>query len=202
MSFLDFFTGRKRDEDKERIALKKEFERASEWIKHLHQRDGNHENNISELNSRLSTIENDLEEIKKYISMFGPKMFKQPSKQLPLPVYKQTAVEGVQTGRQTGVEDSFLRHLSTMERAIIWVLLNTDQKLSYEDISVLLGKDKSTIRGQINTIRQKQEGVVEELIEKNGKKRVYIPEEIKISLLRTLKKPEEKKKKKLFRSSF
>jgi hypothetical protein len=55
-------------------------------------------------------------------------------------------------------------------------------KLSYEDIALLLGKDKSTIRGQINAIKQKSEGLIEEMSEKNGKKRVFIPEEIKQKL--------------------
>ncbi|GAI31057.1 unnamed protein product, partial [marine sediment metagenome] len=49
-----------------------------------------------------------------------------------------------------------------------------------------LGKERSTIRGQINAIRQKS-GLIEELIEKKGKKRVFIPEEIKEKLLKRAK---------------
>jgi len=51
----------------------------------------------------------------------------------------------------------------------------------------MLGKERSTIRGQINTIKQRSEGLIEEEIEKNGKKRVFIPEEIKEKLLKKTK---------------
>ena len=50
-----------------------------------------------------------------------------------------------------------------------------------------MGKEKSTIRGQINTIKSKSEGLIEESIEKNGKKRVFIPEEIKEKMLKKQK---------------
>jgi hypothetical protein len=43
-----------------------------------------------------------------------------------------------------------------------------EMKLSYEDLALMLGKEKSTIRGQINTIKQKSEGLIEEITEKNG----------------------------------
>ena len=60
--------------------------------------------------------------------------------------------------------------------------MNSDLKLSYEDLALLLGKERSTVRGQVNSIRQKAEGIIEEINEKNGKKRVYIPKEIKEKL--------------------
>ena len=60
-------------------------------------------------------------------------------------------------------------------------------KLSYDDLAAMLGKERSTIRGQINTIKQKSESLIEEIIEKNGKKRVFIPEEIKEKMLKKTK---------------
>ncbi|MCK5044063.1 hypothetical protein KAR52_03620 [Candidatus Pacearchaeota archaeon] len=60
-------------------------------------------------------------------------------------------------------------------------------KLSYDDLSAILGKERSTIRGQINVIKQKSESLIEELIEQNGKKRIYIPEEIKEKMLKKSK---------------
>jgi hypothetical protein len=60
-------------------------------------------------------------------------------------------------------------------------------KLGYDDLSAILGKEKSTIRGQINAIKAKSEGLIEESIEKNGKKRVFIPEEIKEKVLKKQK---------------
>ena len=73
------------------------------------------------------------------------------------------------------------------ERAILWILLNSDMRLGYEDLSTILGKEKSTIRGQINSIKSKSEGLIEESIERNGKKRVFIPEEIKEKMLKKQK---------------
>jgi hypothetical protein len=59
--------------------------------------------------------------------------------------------------------------------------------LSYEDLAALLGKDRSTIRGQINSIKQKNRGIIEESLEVNGKKRLFIPEEIKSLILKSVK---------------
>jgi chromosome segregation and condensation protein ScpB len=97
---------------------------------------------------------------------------------------KQTVVTPVQNVVQTAVQTNVLENLSLMERAIVWALANSDQKLSYEDLAVVLGKDKSTIRGQINAIRQKSEGLIEESREANGKKRLYIPEEMRQIMLK------------------
>ena len=119
---------------------------------------------------------------------------KQLFKQRQTADYKQTGVLGVQTGVQTGVQMSFLSSLSTMERAIVWVLLNTDMKLSCEDIAAILNKEKSTIRGQINAIKQKSEGMVEEAIEKNGKKRYFVGEEVKDMLLSNMKAEKKKRR--------
>ena len=60
-------------------------------------------------------------------------------------------------------------------------------RLGYDDLSAILGKEKSTIRGQINAIKSKSEGLIEESIEKNGKKRVFIPDEIKEKMLKKQK---------------
>jgi chromosome segregation and condensation protein ScpB len=60
--------------------------------------------------------------------------------------------------------------------------LQSDLKLSYEDLALLLGKERSTVRGQVNSIKQKSDGLILEITEKNGKKRVYIPDEMKEKL--------------------
>jgi hypothetical protein len=67
-------------------------------------------------------------------------------------------------------------------------------KLSYEDLAAMLGKRKSTIRGQVNSIRQKSEGLIEEIVGENNKKRVYIPEKNKEILLKTRKVRSNKKR--------
>jgi len=167
--------------------VKDDFKKTGEWINHLHTRDAHHEHGLNELNERLSYLEQEMGEIRHFLSFFGPGVFKQLSKQPSTAVDKQTAVEAVQTGVQTAVENGFLRHLSTMERAIVWVLLNTELKMSYEDVAAVLGKERSTIRGQINSIRQKSEGLIEEVTERNGKKRIYVPEHMKNLLLKSVK---------------
>ncbi|MEK6836649.1 MAG: hypothetical protein AABX94_03205, partial [Nanoarchaeota archaeon] len=75
-----------------------------------------------------------------------------------------------------------LKGLSSNERLIVFTLMNTELKLSYEDIARLLGKERATIRGQINAIKQKNEGLIQELTEPNGKKRVFVGEEVRNKL--------------------
>jgi hypothetical protein len=57
-------------------------------------------------------------------------------------------------------------------------------KLSYDDLAAMLGKERSTIRGQLNRIKQKDENLIEEVVERNGKKRVFIPDNLKEKLLK------------------
>lgn len=164
-------------------SVKKDITAVSGWIKHLDSEKNIQSKEIGDIKEDLSIIKNDVESLKNMISILGNVRsgtnFRQP-KQL---FNKHTAVEVVQTAVETAVQTPDLSQFSVTERAILWILLNTDMKLSYEDLAAMLGKEKSTIRSQINTIRQKGE-IVEESIEKNGKKRVFIPEEIKEIMLR------------------
>ena len=186
-------------------AVKKEIENVSGWIKHLDDQDKIQTQEIEDIKDILSSIQENIEGIKNAFSFmeenqkddFFNRLFKQPRGVFN----KQTAVQGVQTPVQTAVQTArfdYFRGFSVMERAIVWVLLNTELKLSYDDIAAMLGKSRSTIRGQINSIKQKSEGMIEEQIETNGKKRVYIPEQIKEKLLKSVKvrvKTEKFKKK-------
>jgi len=200
-----WFFRKKRDHDelKEAFsAVKKDIKKAADWVSHLHKKTKDHEEAVGDLNSRLkvfdarlSSMEQQVDDMKTFISFFNTRVFKQPFKQPQTAVDKQTAVGGVQTGVQTAVQTAFLNNLSVMERAVVWVLLNTDLKLSCEDIASVTGKEKSTIRGQLNSIRQKSDGLIEENIEKTGKKRFFIPEDIKemmISSIKTREKPVKK----------
>jgi len=181
-------------------SVKKDISNAAEWIKHLHTRDKHHENRVDNIDERLSNIENELENIKNFMTFFSSRMNRGFSKQLfkqeQTAVYKQTAVEGVQTGVQTPVQTAFLGNLSVMERAIVWVLLNTDMKLSCEDIAAILNKEQATIRGQLNSIKQKSENLIAEMIEKNGKKRYYVDEKLKEMILSDMSQTKIKVRKK------
>jgi biotin operon repressor len=168
-------------------SVKKDIGSISGWIKHLESEKNIQKKEMEEIKTSLSTIMEELEGIKNVVSFIGEVKtngrFKQPDKVFA----KQTDVYSIQTGVQTGVQTPNLNHFSITERAIIWVLLNTDMKLSYEDIATMLGKDKTTIRGQINSIRQKEGNLIEESIEKNGRKRVFISEKIREKMLKKSK---------------
>jgi hypothetical protein len=167
-------------------SVKKDISSVSGWIKHLDSEKNIQQKEIGEIKELLSTIQGEMEGLKNVVSMMNDlktnRVFttpKQASKE-QIPVY------AVQTGVQTGVQTPNLDHFSITERAILWVLLNSDMKLSYEDLAAILGKEKSTIRGQINSIKQKSD-ILEEQIEQNGKKRVYISEKNKEKMLKKAK---------------
>ncbi len=185
----------KEDTKKGFESVKQDVSSVSGWIKHLDSEKNLQKKEIEEIKEILSTIKNELEGMKNVLSFMNEvkvnRAFKTPKQVLT----KQTPVYAVQTGVQTGVQTPNLSNFSVTERAIIWILLNTDLKLSYDDLSAMTGKERSTIRGQINAIKQKSEGLVEEEIENNGKKRVFISEEVKENMLKKSKVRVKTKKK-------
>lgn len=169
-------------------AVKKDIESTSKWIKHLDNQDKQLFDLIYSFKQDLSNIKDELESLKEGLDLVSDnEINRQPFKKLPV-LSKQTTVEDVQKVVQTSVQtDNFyniLKRLSGNERLLIYTILNNEMKLSHEDLAMLLGKEKSTIRGQINSIKQKSEGLIEEHMEKNGKKRVSILPEIREKLLK------------------
>lgn len=169
------------------ISVKNDFGKVGEWITHIDGKHASHASEIDSLKNQLLSIQNDLLELKDFISFFNPQLSKGSFKQSQKHNTKQTTSSGVQTDVQTDVQTGILDNLTVMERALIWTMLNSDMKLSYEDIAALLGKDKSTIRGQINTIKQKNSELIMESLELNGKKRLFIPENIKSQIIKNIK---------------
>ena len=167
--------------------VKKDINSVSGWIKHLDSEKNLHQSEIETIKGDLSSIKEDIEGIKNALTFIGEMKMTKGVQTANRLFNKQTAVYPVQTGVQTAVQTPNFEQFSITERAILWILLNTDMKLSYEDLASMLGKEKSTIRGQINTIKQKSEGLIEENIEDNGRKRVFIPENIKERLLKKAK---------------
>ena len=164
-------------------SVKKDVASVSGWIKHLDSEKNFQKKEIEDIKDILSTIKEEIEGLKNVISIMGELKSNRGFKTNKQLSNKQTAVYAVQTAVQTPKLDQF----SITERAILWILLNTDMKLSYDDLAAMLGKERSTIRGQINTIKQKSESLIEETIERNGKKRVFIPENIKEKILKKTK---------------
>jgi len=166
--------------------VKKDIDTIGKWIKHLDSKDKQLFDMVNELKSDISTINEELGGLREGIELAtGNAEHKQLFEKTAVED-KQTAVGGVQKAVQTAVQTAnfyeILRNLTTNERALVFTLMNNDMKLSYEDLALLLGKERSTVRGQINSIKQKNEGLIEEISEKNGKKRVFVPEEIKEKL--------------------
>ncbi len=200
-----FFFGKKEtekikeDTKKAFDSVKKDISSITGWIKHLDSEKNLQKMEIKEIRDILSSINEEVEGIKNVVSLIGEMKTNTPIKKNKRLFNEQTAVYAVQTPVQTAVQTPKLDQFSITERAILWILLNTDMKLSYEDLAAILSKEKSTIRGQINAIKQKSEGLIEESIEKNGKKRVHINENIKENMLKKSKvrvKPIKKDKKK------
>jgi len=183
-------------------AVKNDIEDVGKWIKHLHGRHEEVSGVISELKRDLSTIKEDIESVKEAVSFMD---LEAENKQLSK---KQTAVQenggvyGVQKAVQTPVQTAnfyeILQGLSSNERLLVFTLMNAaeNMKLSYEDLARLLGKERSTIRGQINSIKQKSEGLLQEIREANGKKRVYISDELKERLARYVRVKARRERKK------
>jgi len=174
-------------------AVKDDIDAVGKWIKHLDGRDKQVFEEIAALKTGLSTIKDELAMLRA-----GAEAERQTGADKQLfkktrGLDKQTAVEAVQEPVQTAVQTGnfldILRGLSSNERLVVFTLLNVDEgmKMSYEDLAMMLGKEKSTIRGQINSIKQKSEGLIEDFIEKNGKKRVFIPNFMKEKLAKYAK---------------
>ena len=64
----------------------------------------------------------------------------------------------------------------------------------HEDFPLPLHLIESSDRGQINAIKSKSEGMIEEATEKNGKKRYFVADEVKDMLLSNMKAEKKTKK--------
>jgi DNA-binding CsgD family transcriptional regulator len=168
-------------------AVKKDITSVSGWIKHLNSERNLQKKEIEEVKEVLSTVQNELEGLKNIVAIMNELKTKGVFRTPKQGFDKQTGVYAVQTGVQTAVQTPNLGQFSVTERAILLILLNSDMKLSYDDLAAMLGKERSTIRGHLNRIKQKGNGLIEEAVEKSGKKRVYIKEEIKDKMLKKAK---------------
>ncbi len=172
-------------------SVKEDINKIGSWIKHLDNKNKQLFDIVNSLQNDLSSVKDEIAGVRESVGLaFEERKNKQLFKKLPV-LDKQTPVETVQNAVQTAVQTgniySILNTLSTNEKALIVTLMGSDMKLSYEDLALLLGKERSTIRGQINSIKQKSEDLIAEIVEKNGKKRVYVPEEIRNKMTRYAK---------------
>jgi hypothetical protein len=163
--------------------VRKDVNKIGEWIKYIDEKELKKETTLQDISDRIEAIETKLEEMQiaqTFVGQINTKHTQTNTKQ-------QTHNETRQTDNQTTVQTSDLDKLTVMERAVVWALVNSELKLSYEDIGSLLGKDKSTIRGQVNSIKQKIPQVISVVQEQNGKKRLYIAEEVKENVIKKAK---------------
>ena len=171
--------------------VKRDMDVVGKWVKHLDIKDKQLFDMVREVQMDLSSIREEIDGMREAIDLVSEgEKNKQVFKKWPV-LDKQTAVQEVykvvQTDVQTGNIYDTLKGLSNNEKLIIYTLLNNDMKLSYEDLALLLGKERATIRGQVNAIKQKSENLIEEVVEKNGKKRVFIYPEIRGKLAKYAK---------------
>jgi len=174
--------------------VKQDMNNISKWIKHLHEQDSGMKEDVQAVMGEIASLREELSEIREMIEDGKEDKIEPLFKQRQTAVGKQTPVYDVQTAVQTTVQAAFFTKLSVSEKAIIAILLNTDMKLSYEDLSAMMSKDTATVRGQVNSIKTKCPGMIEEQIEKNGKKRLYVPEHIRDLLLKKAKTRQRKKR--------
>jgi predicted transcriptional regulator len=180
------------DETKKSFSeVKRDMDSVGKWIKHLDLQNKQVFDVVNSLKRDLSSIYSEIDSLREGIDLVKmDRENKQVFKKLPV-LDRQMGVEDVQEAVQTGVQTGnildILKGLSGNERLLVMTIMNNEMKLSYEDLALLLGKEKSTIRGQINSIKQKCEGLIEELIEKSGKKRVFVRDEIKEKLTKYAK---------------
>jgi len=174
-------------------SVKKDIEGVGKWIKHLDRQDKQLFDQLNELKWELSTVREEIVGLREGVGLVvDHDKNKQLSKKLPV-WDEQTGVgavqEAVQEAVQTGSFHGILKGFSANERLLLFTLINAGEgmKLSYEDLALLLGKERSTVRGQINAIKQKREGLIQEISEKNGKKRVFVPEEVRKKLVKYAK---------------
>ena len=118
-------------------SVKQDIGDTSKWIKHLDSNDGALKEDVIELKEELATVKEELENLKNLVSIVGNK---EVFKQAPTVFNKQTVFKGVLNSVQTGLQTVFLDKLSTTERAIVYILLNSDLKLSHADLAAMLGK--------------------------------------------------------------
>ncbi|UCD20773.1 MAG: hypothetical protein JSW08_03305 [archaeon] len=200
MGFL--FFGKRGDKFKEIRdsfdAVKGDISHISGWIKHLHTKDKHFEEKFEHLMEEILQIKEDIDGIKNPALMLKHPPKQEVFKHKHLFKHKQTGVQSVQTPVQTLQKTPFfneiLSSLSPSERLIVWILLNSDMKLSCENVAALLGKQKNTVRGQINSIKQKGKELISEAIDGN-KKRYSISDEVRENLLKSFKKKVKRGKK-------
>ncbi len=167
------------------LKIKEDILSISTHLGDLHTHKENHSELIKELDSRIKTLENFIEDI----------LSNQPRVQTTH-VSKQTQTnvrpKRMSVPVQTEVLES-LKRLTPMERSLVWALLNTDIRLSYSDLSRILGKDESTVRGQVSNIKRKTDDLVLEQSENSGQKRFYVEERVKNKIMRKYKVKGRKK---------
>jgi len=172
--------------------IKKDFTKVSVWINHLDDHRKRHDERISRVEEKIGILEEllyRLQEKEEFKQVFKHKQTGRLNKQPFKRVFKQGEID--EDNELGGMLDG----LTVMERAALWVLLNTEMKLSYEDLAVALGKNKNTVRVQLNNIKKKCPGLISESLDNEGRKRLHIEDEDKEDILKTVKIRQIKAKK-------
>lgn len=174
------------------LNIRRDLHGVGDWISHFKNKHDDHDEKLKWLDKRVKDIEGTVNELRSvWTSVQTPVQTATLSKQIQTDSCPNTcpSVSKHLSKQQKKIETiNQLKNLTMMERALVWVLLNTDLKLSYEDLSIALGKDQSTLRGQINSVKNKSGGLIRETSEREGKKRFFVDEKVKNEILKGSKR--------------
>lgn len=170
--------------------IKRDMDSVGNWITHFKEKHEGHDENFDNVHKRLQGVEQELEEMKEIWTRVQTGVQTRVQTRVG-----QTDVRLKQMSVQTNMLEK-LKNLSVMEKQLVWILLNSEIKMSYDDLFVVLGKNKSTLRGQINNIKLKSPDLIKEAVENDGTKKFYVSENVRDQILGRTKKIEVQAKKK------
>lgn len=173
--------------------IKRDMDSVGNWITHFNEKHERHDENFDKVHKRLQKVEQELGEMKEVWTRVQTRV--QTGQTRVQTRVGQTDVRLKQMSVQANTLEK-LKNLSVMEKQLMWILLNSEIKMSYDDLFVVLGKNKSTLRGQINNIKLKSPDLIKEAVENDGTKKFYVSDNVRDQILGRAKKVEMQAKKK------
>lgn len=175
------------------INVKNDMQKILEWISFL-------KINYEKSENRLSEIEKNLENMKiRILNLEEDKnraaVWTADQTAVQTAVQNWTAVRPKQTAVQKEVGDleKYFNGLTWREGELLSILLNTEREMDYNDLCEMVGRDQSTLRGQVNKIKIKYPGAIEETVTNKGKKSFSMNQELKEKISERLNKKKGRK---------
>lgn len=168
-------------ENHERIH-NKDVDNINGWISHLHENQKKHEENIKKLENSLRnafTLYNKyLIDLYKIVHTLKDEKKEDVETLIDVDRRLDTSLPEPKEEKEEGPLLNMSKNLTRTQKAILAQLMNTEQKLSYKDIAMLMNISTSTVKNHICNMRNKGFPLVEYKDEGNIK-RYYLPENMK-----------------------